>query len=281
MTRTPGRNRDPRRLARHSGRHGPHRLDVPDLGWWTTTLRNRAEQTRTTAAQRLHISETNLKRIEREGGIPPFDTLQRIAQEYQLDDAQHRFTRELAQPARDLTPLAELRDRFTAPVRRAHLTRFDNDGIACAFLDPIWNVVAANKLFARAFPGVEDFDHNLALWHFQPGIAGPTSKQTVVFWDLESAFFVATLRGAFGRYRHSPQIADLLRKLERSPAFASLWTGNLAVTYGRCPDELVHLRDSSTGAPYSMSIHLGEVADARDVRLCIGYRQSYAGPPLR
>ncbi|WP_460698605.1 MmyB family transcriptional regulator [Nocardia thraciensis] len=243
-------------------------------------LRTHHRQSRRKAAKCLHISEAALQRIERYGATPSEATLGRMVTEYNLDPDQERHTRELVEPAVDLTPIAELREQFTTPTHLARLARFEQEGFACAYIDPLWNLVAANDMFLRVFPGVDEFDRNMPLWHFQPGTAEPTSKRISVFWEYEAAFLVMTLRAAFGRFRDSPQAIELMRRLQASPEFTRMWIDSLRVAYGRGPTDLVHLRDPATGEPHSWNIQLGEIPDTREVLLCLGYRQTYAGPPL-
>ncbi|WP_280265250.1 helix-turn-helix domain-containing protein [Nocardia wallacei] len=280
MTRTPDKRRAPRHLGRRGGRRSPLTAEIPGIGRWTIRLCTHHGLSRSEAARRLHISESSLKRIELNDATPSEETLDRMITEFDLDPDQERHTRELAEPAVDLTPIAELREQFTTPVHLAHLARFERKGIACAYIDPLWQLVAANDMFLRVFPGVDEFDRTMPLWHFQPGAAEPTSKQISVFWEYEAAFLVMTLRAAFGRFRRSPQVIALMRRLQASPEFTRMWIHSLRVAYGRDPADLVHLRDPATGQPHSWNIQLGEIPDSPEVRLCVGYRLPYAGPPL-
>ncbi|WP_280382920.1 helix-turn-helix domain-containing protein [Nocardia wallacei] len=283
MTRTPDRNRTsrhPQHLGRRGGRRSPLTTEVPTIGRWTIRLCTQHRLSRPEAAKRLHISESNLKRIELNDATPSEETLDRMVTEFNLDPDQERHTRELAEPAVDLTPIAELREQLTTPTHLAQLAQFEQNGVACAYIDPLWQLVAANDTFLRVFPGVDEFDRTMPLWHFQPGAAEPTSKRISVFWEYEAAFLIMTLRAAFGRFRTSPQVAELMRRLQASPVFTRMWIDSLRVAYGRGPDDFVHLRDPATGEPHSWNIQFGEIPDSQQVRLCVGYRQPYAGPPL-
>lgn len=256
-------------------------VEMPDLGCWARQLRAHLGLSRPAAAARLHLSVDTLKSIERNSAAAPSAvTLDRIIAGYDLGPAQQRFTRELAQPAVPLRSVGALRELLAVPEQQARLSRLGREGLACAFIDPLWNVVAANDPFSEAFPGVDDFDGNLALWHFRRDTSKAASASIFVFADRASAFFTATLRGALGRHRDAPQALALLRRLRTSATFTSVWTSSVAVAYGRSPDEHIHLRDAGTGEPYSMSVQLGAVAGSRDMRLCLAYRLPYTGPAL-
>lgn len=269
-----------RRGPRVRGANDPA-VEMPDLGRWARQLRGHHGLSRPAAAARLHLSVDTLKLIERNPAAnPSAATLDRIIAGYNLEPAQQRFTRELAQPAVPLRPVAALRELLAVPEQQARLSRLGREGLACAFIDPLWNVVSANEPFSEAFPGVDDFDGNLALWHFRPSTPKAASPSNFVFADRASAFFTATLRGALGRHRDAPQALALLRHLRTSATFTSAWTSSLAVAYGRSPAEHIHLRDTRTGEPYSMSVQLGAVVAACDIRLCVAYRLLYTGPAL-
>ncbi|UGT59880.1 helix-turn-helix domain-containing protein [Nocardia asteroides] len=272
----------PRPDSRCTQRPGFYRnkisVEISDIGRWTRQLRIQHGLTRPQAALRLHISEGTVKGIENNQLEPSESALASIVAGYNLDRAQERFTRELAQAPVPLAPLAELRERARAPEWRARFARLDRAGVACAFIDPLWNVIAANMQFAASFPGVRDFEDNVALWHFHPGVDDSPSEQTILFRDDESAYLVAALRGALGRHRAEPRALELLRRLRADAAFSSRWIGTVAVAYGRGPDNPVHLLDRGTGVRYSLGIQLGKGMCGESLQFCTALPSLYLGP---
>ncbi|MFC3961637.1 MmyB family transcriptional regulator [Nocardia jiangsuensis] len=234
--------------------------------------------TRLHAAQRLHMSDATVKRIEIRQLEVTAEALESIVVGFDLDRAQERFTRELAQAPVPLAPLAELRERAAAPEWRTSFAHLDDSGVACAFIDPLWNVVAANDRFAEAFPGLGDFDDNLALWHFHPGKKDSPSVRALVHRDDESAHFTKALRAALGRHRADPRAHELLRQLRASADFSARWKSTITVAYGRGPGNPVHLRDQRTGERYTLSIQLGKAMCEDNVQFCTALRDPYTGP---
>ncbi|WP_157172514.1 helix-turn-helix domain-containing protein [Nocardia pneumoniae] len=275
MTRTTDSAHNPRRRRTSSSGSG-----IPNLGCWARQIRDRHQLARPRAAARLHIGVDMLKKIERNQATPSPAVLDQIVTGYDLDRAQERYTRDLARPSVPLPPIEELRTRTATPERRTRLASLDDRGIACAYIDPLWNLVLANDRFTAGLPGIEQFHDNIALWFFHPGSTTPTSEHIVVLWDSAAAYMVATLRGALGRHRDSPRAIALFQDLSGSVTFSSLWDSSVAVAYGCRPNEPVHLRDPVTGEPYSESVQLGCVPATPDLRFCIGYRQPYSGPAL-
>ncbi|MFF0492944.1 helix-turn-helix domain-containing protein [Nocardia sp. NPDC004068] len=242
---------------------------LPDIGGWTRQLRTGRGLTRPAAAEQLHVGVASLKNLETNRGAPSQYLLERLVDGYNLSVAQARHTHELALPPTTLASLPELRARLDSPARRARLARYDQRGIAFAYLDPLWYVIAANEHFHRAVPGVDQHQHNLARWHFSDDPAA----RIFVHPDQASAFFVATLRTAIGRHRASPRCVDLIRHLSRIPAFSAIWTAGLAAAYGHSPADLLHLRDTHSGETYCAAVHVGYDACVPAVRHCLAIRQ--------
>ncbi|WP_433759574.1 hypothetical protein [Nocardia sp. CA-135398] len=251
---------------------------MPDLGCWARQIRDRHKLARPRAAANLHIGADMLKKIEHNQAAPSPAVLDRIVTAYDLDRAQERYTRDLARPPVPLPSIEELRTRTATPERRVKLARLGDRGIACAYIDPLWNLVLANDRLTAGLPSIEQFSDNIALWFFHPGTTTPASEHIVVDRDGVAAYLVATLRGALGRHRDTPHALALFQNLCGSATFSSLWNSSIAVAYGRHPDDLVHLRDPTTGKPYSESVQLGYVPGSPDVRFCMSYRQPYSGP---
>ncbi|MCX4098348.1 helix-turn-helix domain-containing protein [Nocardia sp. alder85J] len=252
----------------------PRTVEMPDLGCWARQIRAHHGWSRPQAAARLRLHPDTLKSVENHLSAPTPTTVDRIILGYGLDHAQARHTRELAAPPMDLTPLDHLRHRYATPAQQARLARLDREGIACAYLDPLWHTVIANQRFHHAFPGVDAYDGNLALWAF-----GDAATAAAPHRDHDCTFFTATLRAALGRHRTATGSHALLQHLRNNNTFRDTWTGTLAVAYGLTPANPLHRRDPDTGAPYSLRIQLGDT-HTHDVRFYLAYRTPYNGPPL-
>ncbi|NKY26235.1 helix-turn-helix domain-containing protein [Nocardia gamkensis] len=279
MTRTTNPHH-PRRRRRQQDRASSSCSEIPDLGCWARRIRERHKLPRPRAADRLHISKDMLKKIEHNQATPSPAVLNHLVTAYDLDRAQERYTRDLARPPVALPPIAELRTRTDTPEHRATLTYLDRHEIASAYIDPLWNVALANERFTAGMPGIQQFRDNIALWFFHPGSTTPTAEPIVMHWNSAAAYLVATLRGALGRHRDTPHALTLFHDLHAAATFSSLWNSSIAVAYGRRPEEPVHLRDPTTGEPYSERIHLGYASSSHDVRFCVCYREPYSGPAL-
>ncbi|WP_280345201.1 helix-turn-helix domain-containing protein [Nocardia abscessus] len=278
MTRPTNPAHHPRR--RRQDRTNSSCSEIPDLGCWARRIRERHRLPRPRAADRLHISKEMLKQIERNKVTPSPAVLNHLVTAYDLDRAQERYTHDLARPPVALPPIAELRARTDTPEHRATLTYLDRREIAAAYLDPLWNVVLANERFTASLPGIEQFRGNAALWFFHPCSTTLTAEPLVVRWDSAAAYLVATLRGALGRHRETPHAVTLVHDLRAAVTFRELWDTSDAVAYGRRPEEPVHLRDPTTGEPYSARIHLGNASSSHDVRFFVCYREPDNGPGL-
>ncbi|MGY1896391.1 MmyB family transcriptional regulator [Nocardia gipuzkoensis] len=274
MTRTTNPAHHPRR-RRQQDRTSSSCSEVPDLGCWARRIRERRKLPRPRAADRLHISKEMLKKIENSDAPCSPAVLNHLVTAYDLDRAQERYTRDLARPPVAVPPIAELRTRTDTPEHRATLTYLDRREIAGAYIDPLWNVVLANERFTAGLPGIEGFRDNVALWFFHPGSTTPTAEPIVVHWDSAAAYLVATLRGALGRHRETPHALTLFHDLRGAATFSETWDTSDAVAYGRRPEEPLHLRDPTTGEPYSERIHLGYASSSHDVRFCMCYREPY------
>ncbi|MGW4330529.1 MmyB family transcriptional regulator [Nocardia sp. NPDC004573] len=274
MTRTTNpAHHYPRR--RCQGRTSSSCSEIPDLGCWARQIRERRKLPRPRAADRLHISKEMLKKIEHNQATPSPAVLNHLVTAYDLDRAQERYTRDLARPPVALPSIAELRTRTDTPEHRATLTYLDRREIAGAYIDPLWNVVLANERFTAGLPGIDQFRGNVALWFFHPGSTTATAEPIVVHWDSAAAYLVATLRGALGRHRETPHALTLFHDLRAAATFREAWDTSDAVAYGRRPEEPVHLRDPTTGEPYSARIHLGYASSSHDIRFCVCYCEPY------
>lgn len=247
---------------------------MPSLGGWMRTVRDARGLSRRQAGQRAFVSGDYIKMIET-GTLPRREIMNHLIAAYGLGDMQTRHSWELWAPAAPLPSVDELRTRITAADRQ-YLARLDDVGIVCVLTDPLWNVLAANESFHHTLPGVTD---NVAVW-FLHRHSNQQLIDIVVNWEQEARFHIAMLQGALGRYRDSPQAKELLDRLRRDSCFTQLWHGNLHVAYARPGSELAHLRDPTTHERYSINIRIAEFADTRDIRICHGFRQPYAGPTI-
>ncbi|WP_280473009.1 helix-turn-helix domain-containing protein [Nocardia asiatica] len=274
MTRTTKPAHHPRR-RRQQDRASSSRSEIPDLGCWARRIRERRKLPRPRAADRLHISEEMLKKIEHNKATPSPAVLSHLVTAYDLDRGQECYTRDLARPPVALPPIAVLRTRIDTPEHRATLTYLDRREIAGAYIDPLWNVVLANERFTAALPDIDQFRGNVALWFFHPASTTPTAEPIVVHWDSAAAYLVATLRGALGRHRETPHALTLFHDLRAAATFRGAWDTSDAVAYGHRPEEPIHLRDLITSELYSARIHLGYASSSHDVRFCVCYCEPY------
>ncbi|MGV9678759.1 MmyB family transcriptional regulator [Nocardia sp. NPDC003482] len=267
-------------------------LELPSLGEWMgkmrqevvitdeqTGLRRRARQA--DAASFLPVSLSYIKKIESNYVVPDRKVLEEIITGYKLDFGQARHMRELAEPARPMPSVAELRERLATPNRLKALDTFDEWGVVYLYTDALWQVVLANRRTYEAMPGLDDeAGDNIAVWHFQPGVEKPR-RPYALFWDDEADGTIRMLRPGFGRYRESPRAKQLLEQLSASADFRNRWNACRHVDFGREPDRLCHMRNPETGEPYSASIHVAELPEENhEVRLHLVHVGPYSGPPL-
>lgn len=277
MSSTPAR----RAVARERDRNEtPDKAELPSLGDWLRKVREHRKHSRRSAEVRTGVSYSYIKKIENGQLVPLRGVLDQLIVGYRLDAMQARHTRELAEPAIELAPIEELRERIATPDRLAALRYFDQVNIICVFTDPLWNVLVGNESFHRAEPDLEAAGNNVALWHFRPDLAESPAKDIALQWDYEAAAVVALIRAGLGRYRDSPQSIDLLERLRASVDFNRRWQDGIQVAYGREPDDLCHMIDPVSREPFSVSIQVSELPDTRDVRFHLAFQRPYAGPPL-
>ncbi|WP_083865047.1 MmyB family transcriptional regulator [Nocardia brevicatena] len=267
-----GRRRRPGRAARP----GRAESELPDFGRWVRRVREERQLTRARAADLLHVSTELLKKIEYGNVACSPAVLDHLVGIYDLDHAQQRHTRDLAQPPIPLSPVAELRARAGSPEHHAKLAYLDRRNLASAYLDPLWNVVLANNRFRAELPDVEHYRDNLALWFFHPGSSAATAETLLVQWDCAAAHLVASLRGAFGRHRATPGAFTLYRQLRGSDCFTQIWDTSLSVAYGARTEQPVLVHDPVTGEPRTARIHLG-AQGSPDLHFFLAYHDR---PPL-
>lgn len=199
------------------------KAEMPRLGDWLRKVREHRKHTRRSAEARTGVSESYIKQIENNKLVPLRGVLDQLIVGYRLDEMQARFTRELAEPPVELTPIEELRERVTTPDRLAALRFFDQVGVICVFTDPLWNVLVGNENFYRAEPDIVAAGHNVALWHFRPGMARPPAKDVALQWEYEANGLIALVRAGLGRYRDSPSPSTC--SSDSGPATSSMLAG--------------------------------------------------------
>ncbi|MEU6559139.1 MmyB family transcriptional regulator [Nocardia nova] len=256
-----------------AGRHerGRARSDtaaVISLASWLRAIREQHHGlTRRQAAPVIGVGVDYLKNIEY-GTRPSQERLEDLIKGYRLDCSQARLTWDLWRPSMPLPPVAQLRERIATPDRREFLARLDQSGIAIAYLDPLWNILAANETFYKALPGAGlSTGGNFAAWALPPEPQESPIAPLLVDPDREAQFLVGMLRGGFARYRRSPQVCSLYAQLSRNPAFERYWHTTVHVAYGRClKHPQLHLRDPETGQPYTLDLQITELTDFPEVR---------------
>ncbi|MFF0458440.1 helix-turn-helix domain-containing protein [Nocardia africana] len=242
-------------------------VGIPTLGPWLRVMREHRALTRELAGQYTHVSATYLKSVETGAATPRRDTLDKIITGYELSPTQRRHTIDLWEPAADLAPPDELRERIATRGRRGELATWDARAIACGFCDPLWNVVAANRQFRSLFPGLDQAENNLAIWRF----SSPGEPSRPSAGDEDAQFFVATLRAALGRFRDAPEGARLLQRLAASTHFAALWRSGVEVAYDGGPSPR---RSGDHDAP--VTVQVTELIEEPGVRLFLAYRSHAA-----
>lgn len=281
MNRRTNPPNDPRR-ARAS-----RDTELPDLARWVRQVREHRGLNRPEAAVLLDVGYELLKKIEYGKATCTPAVLEQMIDTYDLDTAQARHSRDLAEPPVALAQIDHMRTHHNTNDHLAILTDFDERGIPAAYIDPLWNVVYANDHFHAELPGLDRYDDNLALLFFHPGSILPTAESLVVHWDRAAAYLVATLRAAFGIHRDTPEAQLLYQKLRGALTFTDLWDNSIAVAYGYQTEKPIQLREPDTGSLYSVRIHLGVRGrrhlgtrgrrhlgseDTPDLRFLIGYR---------
>ncbi|WP_433664631.1 helix-turn-helix domain-containing protein [Nocardia sp. CA-128927] len=248
---------------------------MPRLRTYCWQIRNEMGLSRREADALIGISSSYIGQIETGERVPSFEMVEKIISGYGLTWAQAQHMRELRASPVELIATDQLRaDVHQSPNLLAHLADLEDQGVHAVVADPLWNVLAANPSFWQAFPGLGPTD-NLLAWYF-----GPTAKELVIEWKTEALHVVATAKGAVGRHRDSPQARQFLNQMSPDHEFSNIWINSTRIAYGRGADDYLHWREPGTGDPYSLSLQVSEVSEARDVLLGYIFRKPYAGPPL-
>ncbi|MFC9871675.1 helix-turn-helix domain-containing protein [Nocardia salmonicida] len=263
----------------HKGRQRrrtPNRpqVAIPDLATTLRWIREDLGLTQAQAAAEVNFSAVHLGRFERGESKPPPDTLERIISGYRLDKAMASHLRELAGPAIMLAPPDALRTYVRAEKSlRLNLSRFQARTIPAAFIDPFWNVLAHNDLFATTLPGIED-SRSISVW-----MLSDHSKTVVVDPESEGSWTVAMLKSALGRHRSSAQAKELVSALAPINDARRLWAASVNVARGRDSQCLLHAYDANH-SPVSYQLALADGILAHHIQLITATPEAYSGPEL-
>ncbi|MGW5569879.1 MmyB family transcriptional regulator [Nocardia thailandica] len=193
------------------------------------------------------ISRAHLARLEN-GQRPTEQMIEHLVTAYDANDDLTRHLRELSTPAEHLEADSSARTRIqNDPILREQLDHLDRRGILGAYIDPLWNVLFANKTFRETLSGIDE-QQSMALWQFSKA-----AEEILLDIEHERAHTVACLRAAAGRFRDSPHTSKLLRQLVSIPEFQRLWAGPIRVEYGRPLQDLIHARTTS-GEPVAFRL---------------------------
>lgn len=277
MNATSGRSCVP--VGRHERVRTHPGTAVISLAGWARAIRAHHKLTRRQAERVTGISSDYLKNIET-GIRPSLEYLENLIAGYRLDDAQARLTWDLWRPPLPLPPVEQLREQITTPDRLELLTRLDRAGIAIAYLDPLWNVLAANTTFRQTFPDAgANTEGNFALWALPPAPRQSPTASVMLEPGREAQFLVGMLRGGFGRYRRSPQVCSLYRQLTRNDAFNYHWHKGIHVAHGRDLQQPLRLRNPTTLQQYTLDLQITELTDFPAVRGFTAWPPPQLGKP--
>ncbi|MFD3706175.1 helix-turn-helix domain-containing protein [Nocardia sp. NPDC058658] len=234
---------------------------VPSFSATCKRIRENRNLSRAEAKRWHGISPTQLFRYEAGTGVPPAAALDTLIAGYRLGAPMERHLRELRDPALPLASIAALREHIlTRPGAAEYLAGLDTRGILAAYIDPMFNVLAANSLLHAALIDLDDFP-SIPRWIFsQPG------RTTLIDHAHEADQIVARLRAETGRFRVSEQAADVVRYLGADPEFARRWLTSSSVAYGRDANDLVHVR-TPNGNHGSYRLAFSEIDPVRHIHL--------------
>jgi transcriptional regulator with XRE-family HTH domain len=237
----------------------PRQLRPPTLGSYLRSARRSKNLSRDQLAVAASVSASYVTQLESgEKRHPSVAALRSIAAALGLDIRQLRHLFNLAGLSGDQCD-DESRESPSAAVLATEITPEMKMAIdqleptLAAYLDPHWNVLAANKSYAASFPGVIECG-NVFRWYF----IWPEAKQVVTDWQHEATLTVKWLRGYLGRNSDDKWAAALLAELSESPDFVKMWLEGGVAFHRESP--YVNLRDPDTGALYTVNMQMHEVA---------------------
>lgn len=249
-------------------------LHPPNLGDFLRTRRRDLGITRERLAHDSHATVSYITKLESgERKRPDPGYIAAIADSLQLseNDRQHVSDLVLAENNANMEPpsVDAYREAITPQLRDTLVHLEPHLG---AYLDERWSVLASNKSYDAAYPGLDE-QGNVLRWFFRD----QRSHEVMLEWEAEAALTVGWFRGLMGKYGNPAWALDLLNELSSHPKFAEMWRRQI-VSYGR-HQPLMHLRELDTGRPYSVNVQIFRLPDRPDpVQFYIGIRLPYAGP---
>ncbi|GGN66189.1 helix-turn-helix domain-containing protein [Nocardia rhizosphaerihabitans] len=252
----------------------PPPVSIPEFSATCLWLRKSRGLTREQAAAILKISAVHLGRFERGEALPSAKIMELIITGYHLDQAMATHLRDLVIPAIPLAPAEHLRTWVqTDTALVLNLERFQVRGILAAYVDPLWNVLACNDLFAKVLPGIDE-SGSIPVWMFSE-----TGKATMVEPEAESAWWVSMLKGILGRYRDSVQAQELVTALTPVKEAQRLWAASVNASYGRDYRCLLHAHGPDRNL-VSYQLALTDSILAHHIQLVTATPEPYSGPEI-
>ncbi|MEU3010138.1 helix-turn-helix domain-containing protein [Nocardia asteroides] len=252
----------------------PPPISIPQFSTTCRWLRESRGLSREEAATILEFSAVHLGRFERGEQLPSAKFMELIIAGYRLDPAIAAHLRDLAIPAIPLSPARHLRawvQRDTSLL--SNLDRFQGRGIPAAYVDPLWNVLARNDLFAEVLPGI-DQSRSIPTWMFTDA-----GKAAVVDPEAEGAWSVSMLKGIMGKYRDSEQARELVTALTPNEEAQRFWKASSEISFGRDSRCLLHAH-SPGGELASYQLTLTESILAHHIQLFTATPEPYSGPEI-
>ncbi|WP_084477630.1 helix-turn-helix domain-containing protein [Nocardia jejuensis] len=253
--------------------HRPSPLQLPTLGQLLRRLRDARRISRerlafnagVSASYIAHLEHGHRERPTREVVHALIRYLDRVGP---ITAAEHRHLRDLAGWGIGEEPTLErLRGEITADMRET-LDRYDPH--LAAYLDSRWNLLAWNRSFAHAFPGLTP-DGNVLHWL----LGNPVARQVVLEWEQEVRLMVQWLRGLIAGTGDPESAVAFLAELGQYEQFCRYWDEGI-VAYGRDRPDL-YLRDLDTGDVRTIPVQVfqvGSVVHADHVRILLGISPS-------
>lgn len=152
-----------------------------------------------------------------------------------LDGASAAHEDETAEPA---TKITEAEHQYLGGLN-PHLA---------AFVDPSWNVLAANDAYYAAFPGLADYG-NVLTWFFHCQYA----KHVMVEWEAEAQLTVSWFRSLMAAYP-SDAHQEVFDICATSQDFVRMWNIEDVLADRQRPEKI--LRDLKTRQIYVIQVHL-------------------------
>lgn len=262
------------RPGRHRSDPDPPPISIPEFSTTCLWLRKSRGLGREQAATALKFSAVHLGRFERGEALPSAKIMELIIAGYRLDPAMAAHLRDLAIPAIPLSPAEHLRTWVQADTALvSNLERFQVRGILAAYVDPLWNVLARNELFAEALPGIDESQSIPVSMFTEPG------KAVVIDPEAEGACAVSMLKGIMGKYRDSAQARELVTALTPVPEAQRFWAASADISFGRDSRFLLHARRPG-GNLVSYQLTLADSIPAHHIQLLTATPEPYSGPEI-